>query len=147
MKELADTKKFYIQNYQEIQNKMLAFQKTSCFIFAYYQGQPINTVWLAFNEDRGSYLHTGINAEGYKMLANYLLAWEAIKISKKHKRKVFDFEGIYDPRFPDQRKRWKKFSEFKSRFHGETILYPTPRIKCYNLPFKLFYLCSQPLWK
>ena len=49
--------------------------------FAYY--------WQAFT-----------NKEGRTSLSQYSLLYQGILWAKKHGCKVFDFEGIYDPRFP-----------------------------------------------
>ena len=52
----------------------------------------------------------------------YRLVWEGIKWGKSRGCTRFDFEGIYDTRFPN--KSWLGFSHFKSRFGGQEILYP-----------------------
>lgn len=144
---LTKLKKFYVPGYREFYKKMLAFKNNSAILFAFNQdnSQPIAAVWLGFLKDTAIYMNTGITEEGYKFLANYLLVWESFKLAKKMKLKLFDFEGIYDSRFPKYRKSWINFSEFKKRFHGEVIEFPAPFIKYYSLPFKLFNLCSKIL--
>ena len=52
----------------------------------------------------------------------YRLVWEGIKLGKACGCTKFDFEGVYDERFPN--KSWLGFSHFKSRFGGQEILYP-----------------------
>jgi lipid II:glycine glycyltransferase (peptidoglycan interpeptide bridge formation enzyme) len=42
--------------------------------------------------------------------------------AKKRKCKLWDFEGIYDERFPN--KDWLGFSHFKKSFGGSEILFP-----------------------
>lgn len=145
--QLAQSKKFYIPSYQEFYKKMLSFQKTSVLFFAYSQGenQPVAALWLGFHHKTAVYMHIGINDQGYSLLANYLLAWEAIRAAKNLGFTEFDFEGIYDERFPKIRKTWAGFTEFKKRFHGQIINYPKPYVKCYNFLFKLIYLCNKVL--
>jgi lipid II:glycine glycyltransferase (peptidoglycan interpeptide bridge formation enzyme) len=46
--------------------------------------------------------------------------------------KIFDFEGIYDSRFPI--KSWLGFTHFKKQFGGNEIAYPGCYIK-FRLPF------------
>ncbi len=59
---------------------------------------------------------------------------DAILLAKKSGCKVFDFDGIYDERFPI--KTWLGFTKFKKGFGGKEIEYPG----CYisrALPFGL----------
>lgn len=142
---LTKMKGFYIPGYGEFYRKMQAFKKSSALLFAYHpkNRQPIAAVWLGYFGDTAVYMHAGNTEEGYGLLANYLLVWEACKLAKKLKLKVFDFEGLFDPRYPQMRKSWINFSQFKKRFHGSVIEYPPPYIKCYSLGFKIFYKCSK----
>lgn len=144
---LTKLKGFYAPGFNELYKKMSVFKKNSILLFTYYKEKPMAVVWVSWDSQRMSYMHTGITPEGYKLLANYLLVWEALKEAKKLGLKVFDFEGIYDPRFPNLRKKWKGLSEFKKRFHGDLIEYPFPQIKCHNRLFQLFYICGKCLSK
>ncbi len=71
--------------------------------FAYY--------WQAFT-----------NNEGRTTLSQYPLLYQGILWAKKNNCKVFDFEGIYDSRFPN--KDWLGFTHFKKSFSGYEIEYP-----------------------
>jgi lipid II:glycine glycyltransferase (peptidoglycan interpeptide bridge formation enzyme) len=68
------------------------------------------------------YYYAFTSQKGRKFLAQYRLVWEAINRTKKLGCKVFDFEGIYDPRFPI--KSWLGFSHFKKSFGGKEVNYP-----------------------
>ena len=142
---LTKLKKFYVPGYGEFYKKMQAFKDNSILLFTYQKADPnpIAVVWLGVLKDTAVYMNTGITKDGYQLLANYLLVWEAIKLAKKLKLKLFDFEGIFDPRFPKHRQSWKNFSEFKKRFHGTLVEHPGPFIKWHSKPFKLLYLCNQ----
>lgn len=139
LKNLRKIKGFYAPGYSESYKKMKAFQDNSLLIFAKDKNIPIAVVWLAFYKNTICYMQTGITQKGYKLLANYLLVWEGLSWAKKNKLSVFDFESIYDPRFPEQNKRWIGYSEFKKRFHGEIILYPIPFVKFYSNLFKILF--------
>lgn len=52
----------------------------------------------------------------------YAVTWEAMKEAKKRGCKTWDWEGIYDPRWPN--KAWRGFSQFKKTFGGEVIDLP-----------------------
>ena len=62
------------------------------------------------------------NSEGRTSLSQYSLLWNGILWAKKQGCKIFDFEGIYDSRFPN--KSWLGFSHFKKSFGGVEVLYP-----------------------
>lgn len=127
LRNLTNMKKFYAPNYKEDYKKMSAMKNHAFLLFAYEKNtlhEPIAAVWFGYYKNVITYIQTGITEKGYRLLANYLLVWEGIKIAKKMGMTVFDFEAIYDPRDPFANKNWKGYSEFKKRFHGETILYP-----------------------
>jgi len=67
------------------------------------------------------------NKEGRKNLDQYRIVWEGILWAKSRKAKVFDFEGVYDERFPN--KQWLGFTHFKKSFGGREVLYPGSFIK------------------
>jgi len=146
---LTRLKKFWAPGFEEFYKKILSFKNNSSFFFAYdtTNPAPIAVLWLAYSGNKAFYLHTGATTEGYKMLANYLLVWEAIKSAHRNKVKIWDFEGIFDQRFPKNRTSWQQFTEFKKRFHGQIIEYPPAYIKCYNIIFKVFYQCSKIFMK
>lgn len=148
LKNLGKMKKFYVPSYGEFFKKATAFKKNSFLLFALdsdNNDEPIAVVWYGFYDKVISYFQTGIVTRGYDVLANYLLVWEGIKIAKDLKLQLLDFESVYDPRYPRVTKRWKNYTEFKSRFHGRFVEYPPAWIKFYNIFFKLAYLVSTPL--
>lgn len=144
MQNVSHIKKFYIPPYEEMLDKINAFKGNSLLSFAYAPGktEPIAAVWYAYFDQTLAYLHTGITKEGYDTMANYLLVWEGLKQGQQLQMKVFDFEALYDKRYRNDQKKWKGFTEFKKRFHGEIIEFPSTWIKIYNVPYKLLYLCS-----
>lgn len=79
-------------------------------------GDKISYYWQAFT-----------NKEGREALAQYNIVWQGILWAKRRGAKVFDFEGIYDPRFPN--KSWLGFTHFKKSFGGIEVEYPGALIK------------------
>jgi lipid II:glycine glycyltransferase (peptidoglycan interpeptide bridge formation enzyme) len=59
---------------------------------------------------------------GRRSLAQYQILWQGILWAKNQGAKVFDFEGIYDARFPLP--SWQGFSHFKKSFGGQEVEYP-----------------------
>jgi lipid II:glycine glycyltransferase (peptidoglycan interpeptide bridge formation enzyme) len=59
---------------------------------------------------------------GRKSLAQYKVVWEGVLWAKKMGARRFDFEGIYDERFPLP--TWRGLSHFKKSFGGSEVVYP-----------------------
>lgn len=72
--------------------------------------------------DIGYYWQAFTNSEGRSSLSQYSLLYQGILWAKKNGCKIFDFEGIYDQRFPD--KSWLGFTHFKKSFGGYEVEYP-----------------------
>ena len=89
----------------------------------FLKGDKVAYYWQAFT-----------NKEGRRTLAQYKIVWEGIKWAKDRGAKVFDFEGIYDERFPN--KSWLGFTHFKKSFGGYEVTYPGCFTKVI-LPFRL----------
>lgn len=85
--------------------------------------KPLGGVLLLESPGAMYYMYAGSTKEGKKLFAPTLLAWEAIRLAKKRKKKIFDFEGVYDERYPST-KTWKGFTKFKEGFGGEVVEYP-----------------------
>lgn len=62
------------------------------------------------------YWHNGSNILGRQLFAPTFCVWQAIKESKKRKLQIFDFEGLFDERFPKLNINWKGFTKFKESF-------------------------------
>lgn len=73
----------------------------------------VSTYWAAF-ADRS----------GYKEFAPTLLTWVAVQTAKANGCDIFDFGGIYDPRYPKMYARWQGFTKFKTGFNPAVISYP-----------------------
>jgi hypothetical protein len=83
------------------------------------------------SHDFAYYWYGFTNDEGRTSLSQYSLLYQGILWAKKQGCKVFDFEGVYDPRFPN--KSWLGFSHFKYSFGGYEVEYPGCYTK-YRLP-------------
>lgn len=78
------------------------------------------------------YWHGFTNVEGRTSLSQYSLLYSGILWAKKNGSKIFDFEGIYDERFPQR--SWLGFTHFKKSFGGTEVSYPGCYTK-FRLPF------------
>lgn len=86
-------------------------------------GKPIAGILLLNYKKTAYYWLASSLSEGKKLFAPTLLVWEALKLAKKKGCTVFDFEGIYDERFPKAGESWKGFTKFKEGFGGEKVVY------------------------
>ena len=74
------------------------------------------------SHDIAYYWYGFTNKEGRTSLSQYALLYQGILWGKKMGCRIFDFEGIYDDRFPN--KTWLGFTHFKKSFGGKEIFYP-----------------------
>ena len=126
---------FWIPFGKEIRNIYEAFGKNSYLLLAHQSPitnhqSPISGALILIHDKVAYYFHAASTLEGRKLSAPYLVVWEAIKLAKKKGCEIFDFEGIYDERFPI--KSWKGFTHFKKSFGGYEVKYPAPLIEFYS---------------
>lgn len=131
---------FWIPFHREMKSLYEAFGEKCYLIFTYQEpnqkDKPLSGAFIIVNDKTAHYFHAASSPEGRKLSAPYLIIWEAIKLAKKKKCKTFDFEGLYDERFPI--KSWKGFTHFKKSFGGTEVKFPGPKTKFYNPLFRLF---------
>lgn len=118
---------FFLSLKKEIFALYKTFEEKTDLLFAYYKGELAAAVFLIHSDKVSYYMYAASSEHGKKLFAPTLIAWEAIRLSKTRSSKIFDFEGIYDDRFPI--KSWKGFSRFKKSFGGEEISYPGSFVK------------------
>jgi len=127
---------FWIPFGKEIKSIYEAFGKKAYLLLVFcsndseHDSNPLAGSLILIHDCIASYFHAASTPKGRKLSAPYLVVWEAIKLAKKKRCQVFDFEGIYDERFPI--KSWRGFTHFKKSFGGKEVEYPSPIIKFYN---------------
>lgn len=118
--------KIWILNDEEMKSMEKAFGKSVKFYIGKINGQVQSGLLVVYSRTVANYYQTWTSEMGKKTGAHYSLVWEAILRAKNLGKKYFDFEGIYDERFPQ--KRWRGFSEFKRRFGGKIVEF----VGCYS---------------
>lgn len=64
-------------------------------VFAAFQGvKPVAFLWLAISQRTAFELYGGMNDEGQRLRANYVLKWQAIQTMKKWGIDLYDFNGL-----------------------------------------------------
>lgn len=108
--------KRYVPPIKQLRDLKRTFKNDSLFLSIensgaiFLTGDKVAYYWQAFTDK-----------EGRKNLSQYRILWEGILWAKRKGAKVFDFEGIYDKRFPN--KSWAGFTHFKKSFGGEIKKY------------------------
>jgi len=88
--------------------------------------KPVSGILLLFHNQTAYYWIAAATELGKKSFAPTLLVWEALKLTKQKGCTQFDFEGIYDERYPNLNKNWLGFTKFKQGFGGKEVYYPQP---------------------
>jgi hypothetical protein len=103
------------------------FGENCHLLLGFFKETPLGGTIILMSDKIAYYYYAFTNQTGRKLLAQYFLVWESIKLAKREGYHFFDFEGIYDERSPI--KSWQGFSHFKKSFGGEEISYPLPLVK------------------
>lgn len=119
----------YVPDVNNLLNIKKSFpQKKSLFLTSHNKFGSIigGAIFTTSSHDRSNYItyywHAFTSNEGRTSLSQYSLLYYAILWAKKNRYKKFDFEGIYDERFPN--KSWLGFTHFKKSFGGDLLTYP-----------------------
>jgi len=116
--------KRYVPALEHLASLKKAFKNNSLFLMTgdesagaiFLSGDGIGYYWQAFT-----------NREGREKHEQYNIVWEGILRVKKIGARIFDFEGIYDERFPN--KSWLGFTHFKKSFGGYEVIHPGTFVK------------------
>ncbi len=92
------------------------------FLIGYIGQKPQSGILIIETENTANYLHSFTTNEGRQTGAHFKMVWEVMMSEKKSGMRYFDFEGIYDNRWPQ--KKWLGFTEFKKKFGGKIITFP-----------------------
>ena len=99
-------------------------------LIATYQNQPLTAWMLLIFKDTLYYPYGGSSKLHPEVMANNLIAWEAIKLGKRLKLKTFDMWGALGPN-ASPKDPWYGFHRFKAGYGGRLVKY----IGTYDLVF------------
>jgi hypothetical protein len=114
--------KRYVPPLNHLQILKKTFGKNSLFLLYKDKEKAFSGGIFLKNKDCAYYWQAFTNKKARKKLIQYQIVWQAICWAKKSGCKIFDFEGIFDPRFPN--KSWLGFTHFKKSFGGKELSYP-----------------------
>jgi len=119
----------FLNQKRQMRELSSAFINNSNILFAFKNDFPIAALLLLHANKTSYYMYAASDYEGKSLFAPTLLTWGGIKLAKKRGSHIFDFEGIYDSRFPIG--SWKGFTRFKKGFGGKDIEFPVCYTKYY----------------
>jgi len=114
--------KIWIMKADEVENLIKSFKGRVRLTVSRIGDEYHSGLMAIYSKDTANYYQTWTSEVGRHSGAHYKLVWEEMLVAKKAELKYFDFEGIFDPRWPQ--KRWKGFTEFKRRFGGKLVCFP-----------------------
>lgn len=117
-----DQRDMYLSQKREIVGIYKAFGQNSYITTVTKNRALVSAVLMIKSQNVGHYMFAAATNDGKKDFAPTINAWKTIILAKKLGCKFFDFEGIYDNRFPQ--KDWIGFTRFKKSFGGKEIKYP-----------------------
>lgn len=97
----------------------------------YSGGELIGSLLILYHSRVGTYYAAFASDEGYRLYAPTLLTWTAMQQAQAKGCDIFDFGGIYDPRYPKMYKNWVGFTKFKSGFRPTVVSYPETTLQLF----------------
>jgi hypothetical protein len=121
----------YVPPTKHLKNLKKHFGSKSAFLATGENTYNSGAIFL-IHDKKAYYWQAFTNPNGRKLFSQYKIVWRGICWAKKSGADLFDFEGVYDKRFPN--KKWRGFTHFKKNFSGKEKLYPGAFVKN-KLPF------------
>lgn len=113
-------------------------------LIASFKNEPL-TAWMLINfKDTLYYPYGGSSKTHPEVMANNLVAWEAIKLGKKLGLKQFDMWGALGPN-ADPKDPWFGFHKFKQGYGGQLVEYIGTYDLVFNWPIYLAFTAIDKL--
>ncbi len=97
-----------------------------------YKGSTlVGSLLILYHNHVATYYAAFASDDGYHLYAPTLLTWTAMQTAKAKGCDIFDFGGIYDPRYPKMYKNWQGFTKFKSGFNPTVVSYPPTTLQLF----------------
>ncbi len=113
-------------------------------LIASYENQPL-TAWMLLNFKNTLYYPYGGSSKIHpEVMANNLIAWEAIKLGKKLELKNFDMWGALGPD-ANPKDPWFGFHKFKQGYGGKLVEYIGTYDLVFNWPIYLTFTAIDKL--
>jgi len=93
--------------------------ETNCFCIT---ADNLAGAVVLISDHTAYYCYAAALPEAKRKSLPYLVIWECLKEAKKRGCQIWDWEGIYDARWPN--KNWQGFTHFKKSFGGFEVSFP-----------------------
>lgn len=104
-------------------NSLLSLKKSFKDNSLFLLDKSTNSGAIFLIADKSAYYWQAFTSvSGRKSQVQYKIVWGGVLWAKKKAMKLFDFEGVFDPRFPDN--SWLGFTHFKKSFGGYEVEFP-----------------------
>lgn len=114
--------KIWIMKPDEVANLIKSFKGKVRLVMSRVGNEYHSGLMVIYSKDTANYYMTWTSKEGRESGAHFKLVWNEMLLAKKSGMKYFDFEGVFDARWPQ--KKWYGFTEFKRRFGGKLVRLP-----------------------
>ncbi|MBI2022631.1 peptidoglycan bridge formation glycyltransferase FemA/FemB family protein [Candidatus Daviesbacteria bacterium] len=140
--ETALRQGFHSHNYKyhKLNWEVLKKSNMAQIVMGYYKGKLLSAWMLSNFKDTIYYQYGGSSSEYKEVMANNLVAWEAIRLGKKMNLKTFDMWGAANTPDPDRNNPYFGFHNFKKGYGGKLVEY----LGTYDLVFNdpLYWLVT-----
>ena len=113
---------FGIHGKNYYQKMLEALGSNAQLLMAKHEGQVIAGGIFVYLDVWGIYYYGASDHEHRKLMAPYLIQWEAMKEAKKRGCQFYDFLGIAPEDTPNH--PWAGVTDFKKKFGGQVVNYP-----------------------
>lgn len=107
--------------------KLKAFGPHAFVVFVYQSDRLLATSLFLTTTSTCFYSFNGSSASGRSLFAPTVAVWAGITEARRRRLSQFDFDGVYDARFPNR--RWLGYTRFKAGFGGRYLYYPPAYLK------------------
>ena len=123
-------KHVYGYEYSFISSIIKNYAGSGSLHIAYISNVPHSTLLVLENDRVATYYLAFSTIQGYKHFAPTLLTWTSM-LYAQNTCDIYDFGGIYDPRYPRMYKKWQGFTKFKDGFHPTYVEYPQTHLQLF----------------
>jgi len=127
----SKTKHIYGYELKFVLGILESFRGYGTLHIAYKNKTPVATLLVLYHERVATYWAAFCTPSGYSHFGPTLLTWVSLLAAKEAGCDIYDFGGVYDPRYPRLYKKWQGFTKFKSGFNPTYIEYPKTRLQIF----------------
>lgn len=99
--------------------EMLYGNQLGFSVFARHQGELVAMAIISVHNGVASYLYGASSDAGQKVMASYLMLWQAMLEAKSRSASIFDMLAIAPPN--SVKHRYQGITQFKQAFGGQTV--------------------------